>query len=376
MNPEEEKDKALWRKQTYEQFKAELEANPTLQALLERCYPNARKGFIEEYAHHKVNVVEYGEYHRQWLEREDLQWVNKANYCLDQILQKKLFDAQCLWRAEQMDIAEVDVTKDFLHWQNNVRACPFIDPIEQADVDLYMQYLESSNFQMELDLLEQWQDHDEIAKSFRDEPSFCTMPQWYEFHNNLTGLGIYLSLPDIRKQKEEVYLDLWRSTLPQPVAPQKKTWGNVKAVNPGEAIPPDQLPYLNFSKDSWMKWFVETYEDQETQAAFRSNQKMRDDNSFDDEMHESLEILARADRKVPMQAWYDWKEAVYRSVDWYSRIRIAEAMPEAFEQYRLHIDLGLGFETNIDRTFGWNDGYRNAVLAGREMNGEPRDFNF
>jgi hypothetical protein len=51
-------------------------------------------------------------------------------------------------------------------------------------------------------------------------------------------------------------------------------------------------------------------------------------------------------------------------------------MPEAFEQYRLHIDLGLGFETNIDRTFGWNDGYRNAVLAGREMNGEPRDFNF
>ena len=100
------------------------------------------------------------------------------------------------------------------------------------------------------------------------------------------------------------------------------------------------------------------------------------DSDEDEQLEDDLRLLARADRLVPMQGWFDWKEAVHRAAGSYSRIRIMEAMPDAFEQYRLHIELDLGFELSTDRSFGWNDGYREAILIGRDLNGEPMDFNF
>jgi hypothetical protein len=374
MRPEEEKDKAQWRKETFDQIKAELEANPVFQKMLERAYPNNRQSFVEEYAGRKVHWMEYAEHHRKWLEREDLQWVEKANDCLDQILQKKLFDAQCLWRAEQLEIKEVDVTMDFIYWQQNIRACPFIAPIEQADLDIYMQYLQSSNFEMELGFLQQWQDHEGITEAYRSDEGH--VPEWYEFHNSRTGLGIYMTLPDIRREKEEFYLGLWRQKHKQDVAQRVEAEAKAKAENPDAPTPPDKLPMLNFHVDGWMKWFVETFEDKDTIAAFRSNAKSMRDSDEDEQLEDDLRLLARADRPVPMQGWFDWKEAVHRAADSYGRIRIMEAMPDAFEQYRLHIELGLGFEISTDRSFGWNDGYREAILIGRDLNGEPMDFNF
>jgi len=373
MTPEEEKERALRRKEMYDRYKAELEADPTLQKMLERTYPTSRQGFIEDYAGKKVNWVEYADNHRKWLEREDLQWVEKASACLDQILQKKLFDAQCLWRAEQLEIKEVDVTDDFRYWGANVRSCPFIDPINEADLDIYVQYLQSSNFEQGLGFMEDWQDHEEITAAYRSDGEERNVPEWYEFHNGRTGLGIYMTLPDIRLEKEEVYMDLWRKQHFQQAAQLKKELATAHAENPDA---PEHRPMLNHYKEGWMKWFVETFEDKDTIAAFQAYTKVVVDSSHDEELHDSLELLARADRLVPMQGWYDWKEAVHRTADSYGRTRILEALPEAYEQYRLHIDLGLGFEMEHDRSYGWNDGYRKAILDGRELNGEPRDFNF
>jgi hypothetical protein len=370
MNPENQVEKALWRKQMFLKYKAELEANETLRQMLERTYPDSRQRFIEDFAQKKVDWEEYGDQHRTWLEREDLQWVERANACLDQILQKKLFDAQCLWRAEQLEIKEVDVTDDFCHWGRNIRACPFIEPITEADLDIYVQYLQSSNFEQDLGFLEDWQDHEDITAAYRSDGEDRNVPEWYEFHNGRTGLGIYMTLPDIRMEKEEVYMKLWRAQHFIEAAKLKKELS--KADNP--IGPP--LPILNYYMDGWMKWFVESFEDKETIAAYHAHAHAMDNSWDDEQLHDSLELLARADRLVPIQGWYDWKEALHRAADSYSRARILEALPEAYEQYRLHIDLGLGFEMQHDRSYGWNDGYRNAILDGREMNGEPRDFNF
>ena len=374
MKPDEEKEQALRRKQMFDQFKAELEANPVLQQMLERTYPDSRAGFIEDYAGKKVGWIEHAEYHRQWLESEDLQWVEKANDCLDQILQKKLFDAQCLWRAEQLEIKEVDVTNDFMYWQDNVRACPFIEPITEADLEMYLQYLQSSNFEQGLGFMADWQDHEEITEAYRSDDG--NVPESYEFHNSRTGLGIYMTLPDIRLEKEEFYIDFWRQKHILPAAQLREEQAKARAQNPDATIAPAQLPWLNFYSDNWMKWFVETFEDKETIAAFKANVKMMDESTFDEYLHDHLEVLARADRLVPMQGWHDWKEAVHKAADSYSRIRIAEALPDAFEQYRMHIDLGLGFALNSDEPYDQEDGYRKMVLDGRELSGEPRDFNF
>src|SRR6188508_624011 len=106
MNPEEEKERAVWRQQKYAEFKTELQQSETLNKLLEITYPTSRESFISEYAREKVQWIEYGPRYIEWLLRDDLHWVNDATNRLKEILQKKLFDLQCRWRAEKIEVPE------------------------------------------------------------------------------------------------------------------------------------------------------------------------------------------------------------------------------------------------------------------------------
>jgi hypothetical protein len=378
MNPNDEKDKALHRKEMFLKYKEELEANTTLQQLLERSYPNNRSKFVEDFAREKVSWMEYGDFHKKWVERENLQWVEAAHECLDQILQKKLFDVQCLWRAEQWEHPAVQVSSDFTRWEFNIRNCPFIEPITENDIDIYLQYLQSNNFEREIGFMEGWQDYLGIVDTYKNEDANSNVPEWYDFHNGRTGLGIYMTLPDVRGQKEEFYLSLWREKFhKQRAENQRKATEAQQAGTPIKAQEGvDTRPHLSYHQDDWMNWFVTTFEDKETIAKYQSTVKRSEDSDYDEWLENDLATLLRADRPVPIDGWFDWKEAIHRCAARYSQIRIAEAMPEAFEQYRINVDLGLGFDVPNHGFSDIKNWYHNGVLDGREINGEPRDFNF
>ena len=95
------------------------------------------------------------------------------------------------------------------------------------------------------------------------------------------------------------------------------------------------------------------------------------DNTLDDDLDE----LANADRIMPMQGWFDWREAVQKSADRYRRDKIIEALPSAYQQYRVRVEANLGFEKTDNRAT-FNKWYKDAILRGRELNGEKRDFDF
>src|SRR5687767_8395140 len=128
MTPEEEKNRALKWQQQYLQFKAELMTNEIMLKFLEDAYPTSRESFISDYAHKTVQWLEWGPKNAQWLEREDLSWVNDATGRLKEIQQKKLFDMQCLWRAEKISIPAIEVSTDFDYWEEDIFNCPFLEP--------------------------------------------------------------------------------------------------------------------------------------------------------------------------------------------------------------------------------------------------------
>jgi hypothetical protein len=374
MNPKEETEKAEWRKKMFHTVKAQLDANPVLQKMLERAHPNQIVQFVEDYAHEKVRWIDRGDEDQNWVEHEELKWLERANKCLDQILQKKLFDAHCLWRAEQLHTPEVKVTFDFRKWERDIRNCLFIEPITEQDVSLYMQYLNDNNFEEELGFLEGWQDYEDITEAYQTEESDRSVPEWYDFHNGRTGLGVYMTLPDIRGEKERFYMDLWRQQqLEERQKLEKQVAEDVKNGIVSDAT--DTRPTFAYYQPEWEKWFVTTFEDKKTIKKYKSYTKGRKENYFDENLEEALDILAMADRPVPIEGWFDWKEAVYRSAQGYIRTRIAEAMYEAYDQYRLNVDLGIGFAVT-ERLVLNDDWYRKAILIGRERNGEPRNFDF
>ena len=381
MNPEKEKEKALWRQQKHLEIKEELRQNEKLKKLLEPAYPDSRDKFIDDYAAKKVRWLEYGPNHKEWLEREDLKWVNDATGRLEEIQQKKLFDVQCLWRAEKIEIPELKLTEDFKYWEENVFNCPFTEPVTEQEVEYYIQYLQSLNFENEQGWFDRWQDYKEIKKAYNSEDANRNFPDWYDFHNGRTGLSAYLLLPDVRGEKEDFYIRLWNKEFHENIAREKKKKEEEANLNKSEPAPQevqDKRPGLSYHGKGWLTWFVTTYEDKETQEMFKKYGGERDSDSNDDEyLTNDLKLLSRADKPVPIEGWFDWKEAIHKAADRYRIEKIIDALPVAYEQYRMNVDLNIPFaEPESLKKIDYKNGYGKAVLRGRELNGEPGDFDF
>ena len=86
-----------------------------------------------------------------------------------------------------------------------------------------------------------------------------------------------------------------------------------------------------------MTWFVNTFEDKPTQEAFAryGGEIIFDD--IDEYLEDDIELLSTADRIVPLQGWFDWREAIHKAADAYRREKIIEALPIAYQQYRVTI---------------------------------------
>ena len=379
MNPEKEAERARWRIEKHLELKKELQQNQQLKDFLADAYPNTIDDFIDQYAKKKLDLLEWGPKYKEWLEKDDLVWLEDATQRLGEILQKKLFDAQCLWRAEKMEIKQLKLTCDFNYWEDNIFRCPFIEPITQSDIDIYMQYLQSSNFENQQGWLDRWQDYKSIKAAEQTGNANRNFPDWYDFHNGRTGLGVYLLLPDVRGDKEEFYLNLWRIETMKKGKQLQKQWEQEKKQqleNPDMPIAPeaDRRPFLNYSKKGWLTWFVNTYEDKQTQEIVRRYGGERAFDDYDEYIEDDLDMLGKADKPVAVQGWFDWKEAIHKAADNYRKEKIMEALPSAFEQYRMKVDMGIPFEEK--KPLLPDDWYNQAILRGRELNGDPFDFNF
>ena len=105
--------------------------------------------FINAYAHKKTIWLECGAAFKEIQFRRDTEWIDLAFEHLENIQHKKLFDAQCLWRAEQLTISEVEICYNFSLWGDDVLNCPFIEAISEDDIKLYLEFLNSDGDRIE-----------------------------------------------------------------------------------------------------------------------------------------------------------------------------------------------------------------------------------
>jgi hypothetical protein len=369
-------DKALWREQTYAEIVNELNNNPEVQKMKETYLPSSVDSFIRDYASDKVKILEWGSVNEHWDEEQDIYWVNLANEGLNQIQQKKLFDLQCLWRAGNIDLEGVLISDDFTRWEMNIMNCPFIPPITQQEVELYILYLQSNNYEDRADTgLDQWQEYDEIIEAYNSDNTNRNFPEWYDFYNGRMGTGVYMTFPDKRGQLENFYLHLSHEfDSVRKLAENKKQEAPVQNTN--------ALPWLNAYNADQLRWFVATFEDAQTQeyaglcGAFRD----LDDYNFDWDTDKML--LSSTVDPIPVLPWHNWREALHRSAEWYRRKKIMEAMPVAYESYCIRRDVGIPFEKDH---YGESLGELleqvrqkriDEIIQGRVFNGESPDLNF
>jgi hypothetical protein len=356
-----------------EQIRKEIDENIAMQAYFKNFSQYQVDGFLSSYVSYKKMWLDYAGNYIASHEEAPIRWVNEASSHLPIIQQKKLFDVQCLWRAEKMELPGVIICADFRVWEHDILNCPFLEPISREDIDLYAQYLlrENPDTRSRWGGDDDWQDHEEIIEAYNTDNENRNFPEWYDFYNGRRGTGVYMTLPDTRGQKEAVYEDLARKQQQQE---------REKDPDWVEPAPYDPSKYLNYYDDGQRDWFVKTFETKPVQELYAAWQWKNRNRDKEEELEYYIDVLMDADEPVPMPANYNWQDAVKQAANSFVNRKTAEALPEAWEQYLMKKQMNIAFSSeseHMHKTFlHLKKFYEELILQGRKLSGEPEDFNF
>ncbi len=345
----------------------ELKNSEAVQKYLEGFNSISSTHFMENYVRQKYYWHLNPELNARNNEAEQLKWIESAFGHLEMILQKKLFDAQCLWRAEKVKFKEISICEDFIVWENDVFNCPFIEPVNEDDIAMYSQYLQQNNADPDFCSYGEWQDYPEIKEAYETNNGNRDFPEWYDFHNGRTGAGALMTLPDIRGEKEKFYYEIHfankQELEKEQIAEAERKY--------------DSRPWLEYPDEDFIKWFVTTYENKQVQKVYEEYAwANRNADKKEDVMFEFNDLI-NADEPVPIEAHYDWYEGLKKTQNSYRCKKIAEALPMALEQYQMNIQMGIAFPAEKKSFHNQvREIWLGNILSGRKLNGEPEDLNF
>ncbi len=377
-------------------FQAELVALPAFQRAMEPYFAGGHAHFAGFYASAKTVAYLKGPLALQRQEARFLEYREAAAQHLWEIQQKKLFDLQCQWRAEQVTLPGLRHAHEFEQWGEYLEYCPWLPPITADEVAIYEAYLRSGRYEPERNWA--WQAYDDYRRAAgllpdesadEDEEgdeeatsSRRALPAWYVFHNEYTGAGALLALPDVRGAKERRYLDLTNADKEEKLAAQRAA-GNFAASLPW---PPFKLNIQT----------IGPYFDQFEPAAdlprlhrWRTAAADHDAHTWgvlNDATYWIERALSEAVEPWPIAAHADWRVAVVEAGIRYWAHQLAGVIGDVWREQEQNRALGLPVtppkQYGTRRPFAdldWAEEetyYPKFILRGRELAGEPRDFNF
>ena len=211
-----------------------------------------------------------------------------------------------------------------------------------------------------------------------EDGDLSIMPDWYEFYDNRMGTGALLLLPNLRGSKEDYYADLGREFF--------KNENKEKIATPATPYvkPP---PHLFSGIDEMHKYARKYEEDKHFVELFKiadgmnKTQESSYSNICDDEIDAAIELLKEAEYAVPINGNSDWREAIKQCSQQYINNVIADEIDVVYEEYRMLAEIGLSKNDDKDIMSEYdNDPIAKIImpliLKGREICGEPQDFDF
>ena len=360
---EEDAQKKVWLE--------ELEANPTVQAYFKKYTQDSVMRFIDRFLWKKSLWANYAPRYLKEMQEEGREWVESASEHLEYIQQKRLFDLQCLWRAEKIKLDGIELCVDFAILKSDILNCQNIDPISKEDIDIYVNFLLSDEAAIESSELEGWEDYEELKEAYHDENSNHIFPAWYDYHYTMTGNSYLLDLPDIRGEKEEFYANIVR---------QKNAEKNEQEhIEFEKRLAKKQETEINDYNEEHMDWFVKTFESKENYQLYKAMIWKDEERGKRDFIEYDFDLLFSANEDVPIEYNSDWREGVRIAANKYRNRKIAEAMPTAWELYNINLQNGISFhadESDIEMYKFVKKQTIETLIEGRILNGEPDNLDF
>ncbi|WP_046244311.1 hypothetical protein [Hymenobacter terrenus] len=422
------------------------EDNPAVAEWLSQFQGDDSRRFLERYADERASALVDGHTFWQIAQKEQAALVQEATERLWEIQQRKLFELQCRWRAEEVTLPadQVALTDDFEAWGNRIEACPLVPPITAGEVEGYLAYLRSdacTDADDDFTRPRDWQNYERCrrylllqaegqdpAQVNRDavhqtpkglgglaamlDDFFLDYPDWYAHCDNLAGPpNLVLYLPDLRGSKEAYYQYAGQTgKLPDPYAPDEDDEDPADSLadelpatptaDPGAPPPLRPLDYQNFGAltDTLMRQlepaellrFHEALMHEPDIAPVRSPD-VDDDDADEDDIQDALDgqgreagrVLCEIPERLPIAAHPDWRVALHNTWLNWRKERLATALGEAYAAYEARERAGTPHpspypaDPHTAKLLRQNrELYREQILKGREVAGEPQDFHF
>ena len=354
-----------------EEFIKDLEENPKYKSFFEQYNAVSVKQFIETYAAGKAEDVVSGQYYINKIESYQAMFTEMAKSQLWEIQQRKLFDLQCYWRAEQIKIPEITIANDFVYWSQRIAQCPFLSPIAPEEFERYLQYMRVTKLEDIYAFVYDWQNYASFKIDYEndEEDALLGLPCWYSYYENVTGLASLFLLPDIRGEKEERYM--------QAAEDEDKRAAREKNKNNPAVV--DRRPHFSYYDAETLNKFMTDFEEFKIRYAHECRKKY-EANESDSALDEAIKTLKFADEPIYPDPNLDWRAGIIDAADNYTKQKIIEALPGVYENYLFRVKTGLAFELvktrRMDKVDRAGKILRELILKGRELLGEPRDFNF
>lgn len=323
-------------------FEEDLRTHPRYQGYYKDYDAKSIEKFIEQYAadkyewySNKESIYDSADYRRT-------QFLSDAETFLEYILQKKLFNLQCLWRANVIDLPWVECTYDFLYFSNDILNCPFIEPITEEEIELGIRFLLESEDEIDRHF-RYWQDYagfkiwdmedetgeevDILDDNSKYYGSAQEMPPFYIFYDTYMKTSHLFNLPDIRWAKEKYYLDAVRAENQQKSEETKAT------QTPKEPYKPSLNYYY---KDE----FIAACEDPATQELYAFIQeavRFQRYDEFSDDL-EFLMELRNMGEEIALVPHTDWYQGIADTVKFVQKKKTADMLPYAHQTYLLEFD--------------------------------------
>ena len=381
-------------------FQAELLALPAFEEAMAPYFAQSRVHVARMYANTKAVAYVKGPL---LLKRAGAQFVEireAAAHDLWEIQQKKLFDLQCRWRAEQITLPGVRHTEEFRQWGKYIEYCPWLPSITADEVALYEAYLRSDAYEPNRNW--SWQnynafrrtaegsdeaddadDNDEADDGYKaaEHQAYRTLPAWYRYHDAATGASSLLALPNVRGEKEAYYIGITEADKAEKLAAQRAR-GDMAASLPWHPLigEMDCSPYFQqFEDPAELPRLLRWHE------AERADNRRRNGYLYE-ATHWMERALENQTSPWPIAAHADWRLAVIAAGMRAWGHQLADVLTEVWQEQEQNRALGLsvtGPKVYGDRKpfeeLDWTEEetYQpKFILRGRELAGEPRDFNF
>lgn len=286
---------------------------------------------ISYFEESQAREEKYKNYYRERRLQEQQEAEDAALLCLKVILHKKLFNMECQWRANEVELP-LDITWSFHKYENNLFEATFLEPITQEELDTFIDYCLSDEYEhFDLSMAQNYEKlvaygtgqkyntpFEAVDRLLNPDPHY---PHWYAWYDRHFGTGELLKLPDERGDGEQVLLSAYHKGKGTDMSGIIEGFQNIGKTKTLVAFHPDFMAFAEHIGDHRMRTFFKTQT--EHLHEFETEDGKRWINYLENIFYQ----------KIPISAADDWRKAVREAGFRHLQQNTAKVLPALYDQY-------------------------------------------